>query len=153
VSRTHIVIHHSATADSGTVSWDDIERYHVVEKAWDDIGYHYGCELVASGGYVALVGRDERRDAAACREAGMNRLGIHVCCVGDYDKIPPEDAMLRVLVRRLLRPLMARHGIPPDRIIGHRDAGLMAGFDWHKGQYKSCPGKLFDLERVRRMVR
>lgn len=151
--RRYLVIHHSATADSGTVSWDDIERYHVQTKAWDDIGYHYGLEQIQSGGYVAMVGRDERKPAAACREAGLNEAGIHICCVGDYDTTPPTDEMLRALVRRLIRPLLARHGIPVEGVIGHRDGGLMAGFDWTKGRYKSCPGAMFDLVRLREMLR
>jgi hypothetical protein len=152
MTRTHIVIHHSATVDGPTVSWAAIERFHTVDRAWDDIGYHYGVELVAGAGYQALIGRDERQRAAAAPEADMNRAAIHVCCVGNYDiQAPPLD-MLRCLVRRVLRPLVGRYRIPVGNVIGHRDVGLMAGFDWRKGQYKSCPGRLFDLGRVRSML-
>jgi hypothetical protein len=28
----------------------------------------------------------------------------------------------------------------------------MDGFDWRRGQFKTCPGKSFDLDLVRRLV-
>jgi N-acetyl-anhydromuramyl-L-alanine amidase AmpD len=73
--------------------------------------------------------------------------------VGNYDLAPPPLRMLEVAVRRVLLPVMHRHGITAERVIGHRDAGLMAGFDWRKGEYKTCPGRAFDLEVLRRLVR
>jgi len=115
----------------------------------------------AFGDYAwqALFGRSEDRIAAACKEAGMNALGLHVCCVGNFDLTPPPQALLDRLCERVVEPWMRRYGILAERIIGHRDAGLMAGFDWRQKnaagirQYKSCPGERFDLDAVRRMVR
>jgi len=114
---------------------------------------------LATYAYQGLVGRPEAAVAAACKEAEMNELGLHLCLVGDFDKAPPPLRQLEVAVRRFVLPWMARYAIPAERVIGHRDAGLMAGFDWRKigpdgrRQYKSCPGGQFDLDLLRRMVR
>ena len=83
----------------------------------------------------------------------MNNVGLHVCCVGNYDLTPPPTGLIECLIRRVVVPWMRRYGIPPENVIGHRDAGLMAGFDWRKGQYKTCPGKLFSLDLFREMLR
>ena len=141
MKRTHIMVHHSATADGQTVSWDDIERYHTQTRGWRDIGYHYGVEA-ANGTIVALVGRPEFAEAAACKVDDWNKKAIHVCCVGDYAFVPPDEDMLRVLVRRILIPVMMRHGIPVKNIVAHRD-----------GDHTTiCPGNHFDMNVVRGLV-
>lgn len=164
MTRTHIVLHHSLTKDSASVSWAAIERYHREVKGWRDIGYHAGIELVASPAlgryaYQGLVGRAEDDIAAACVEAHMNECGLHLCLVGDFDIVPPPQAMLERAVLRFIRPWARRYNISPDCIIGHRDAGLMEGHDWRhthadgSREYKSCPGAAFDLDLVRLMSR
>lgn len=174
--RIYIVVHHSATKDGATASWGAIEQFHTshrvggrivteaearaakaagdpsVEMPWADIGYHAGVELVGDR-YYALMGRGVRETAAACRQADMNSIGLHVCCVGNYDLEAPGDEMLRVLAKRVVKPWMLQFGITPERVIGHRDAGTMEGLDWRRGQYKSCPGSKFDLDRLRALVR
>lgn len=150
--RDFIVVHHSLTQDAGTVSWGAIQRHHVAEKGWRDIGYHAGVEHIG-GEPFALYGRDLNEQAAAAVEADMNARGLHVCVVGNFDMAPPDPEALAVLARRIILPWMRTYGIPADRVIGHRDVGMMAGYDWTLGQYKSCPGKLFDLEALRSLVR
>lgn len=150
--RDYLCLHHSKTADSGTVSWGAIEDYHRAVMGMRDIGYHYGVELVQDRPQV-LVGRPEEEIAAAATQAQMNARAIHVCFVGDFDLAPPSLRVIEVAVRRVLLPVMHRHGITPERIIGHRDAGLMDGFDWRLGQFKTCPGLAFDLDLVRKLVR
>lgn len=140
--KSYVMVHHSLTDDSKTVSWNAIERYHTQVKGWRDIGYHYGVEET-NDGYVALVGRPEYLDAAACKEGQMNMLAVHVCVVGNYDlEAPPEEA-LQILTRRVLVPVMKHYGIPPGNLVFHRDYA----------HYKTCPGKLFDLEALRERVR
>ena len=141
LSRTHIVLHHSLTADSKTVSWQAIRRYHMDAMGWSDIGYHYGIELV-SDRHEVLVGRPEHLAAAAVREQDMNRLGLHVCLVGNFDIAPPTEVMLEVAAKSILLPLMRRHGIPLVRVVGHH---LYA-------PYKTCPGSLFDWATLLRLL-
>lgn len=148
--KTHIVIHHSATLDGTTFSWGAIRRYHMEEKGWTDIGYHYGVELVGEH-YETLIGRLLSEDGAHCREMGMNHLGIGVCIVGNFDVAVPSDQQLERAVG-LCRWLMQEYEIPASRVIGHREVGLLAGFDWVKGQYKSCPGARFELDTFRDLL-
>lgn len=163
--KRFIVLHHSATKDSGTVSWPAIEKFHRETNGWRDVGYHGGVEQVApldgdlrDYAYQALVGRPDYDVAAACKEAGMNAVGIHLCFVGGFDAAPPPKRMLEVGAQRFIIPWMREHGITPDRIIGHRDAGLMEGKDWRKisaggvREYKSCPGAQFNIDAVRSLV-
>jgi hypothetical protein len=136
--RSFIMLHHSLTPDGISVSWGAIRRYHVETMGWRDIGYHMGVELVGDH-LEALVGRPEDEDAAACSQDQMNRLALHVCVVGNFDLVPPSDELLQYLARYVVAPWMLRHNIPPERIVGHNDYAT----------YKSCPGKLFDIERFR----
>lgn len=136
------MIHNSATKDSETVSWGAIERYHTQTNKWSDIGYHYGVERIGSG-IFGLVGRSEDISAAACKEGLMNHLAIHVCVVGNFDVEPPQEDVLDTLVKRVLVPIMRRNHIEVKNIVGHRDYAT----------YKSCPGKMWDLDALRGRVR
>ena len=139
--KTEIVLHHSLTKDSGTVSWDAIERYHRETNGWADIGYHFGVEEI-NGVYYALLGRPEHKRAAAVKEGMANEKGIHICLVGNFDLAPPPEAMIDLLVRRVLIPVTNRWQIKPDKIFGHHDYA----------SYKSCPGTQFPLDEIRRRV-
>jgi len=139
--RDHIIIHHSLTKDSGSVSWAAIRKYHTEVEHWKDVGYHFGVELVGDQ-FEVLLGRPETMVGAACTQQHMNERGIQVCCVGDYDTVAPPEPMLEVLVNRLLVPLCFRYNIIPANIQGH---GVYA-------TYKTCPGKLFNMEDLRKRV-
>jgi N-acetylmuramoyl-L-alanine amidase len=139
---THIMVHHSLTADDEALSWQAIRAYHTVFNKWDDIGYHYGVEKLGNE-YEVLGGRPESDVAAACREGKMNEKAIHVCCVGNFDKVPPSPQLLAKLVKYVLVPLVKRYKIPWGNIIAHRD---YAG-------YKTCPGRLFDMDKLRELVK
>jgi len=147
--RTHIMIHHSLTKDGATVSWAAIEKYHREKEMWRDIAYHGGVEVVTENRdlkgyeYQALVGRPLAAQAAACPQGDMNRVALHVCCVGNWDLVAPPLRMYEILVKRFLLPWMAQFGIGPDNIVGHHDYNPA----------KTCPGTKFDLSLARRMVR
>lgn len=132
MKKTHVVIHHSATKDTGTVSWGAIRKYHVEVNGWSDIGYHLGVELVGEH-YEMMLGRDFDANGAHCYQGGMNVKGLGVCFVGDFDAAPPANEML-VFAARHLRRIMHDLGIPADlaHVLRHGDLAP-----------KTCPGKLF----------
>lgn len=139
--KDFVVIHHSLTKDSGTVSWGAIRRYHVEVNKWRDIGYHYGIEEVAdsqsAGRHEILVGRQEWETAAAVKEQNMNERGIHVCLVGNFDDAPPPKAMWDLLVK-LVASICYRWKIQSENVRAHSDYNP-----------KSCPGKSFPMQRLR----
>lgn len=144
-----IVIHHSLTADSGTVSWGAIRRYHLAQ-GWRDISYHWGVELVDDY-YEVLMGRPMTEVGAHAKEAGMNERSIGICIVGNFDAEIPSLGQLEAAAK-IARLVMHLHGVPRDKVIGHRDVGLMVGLDWRAGRFKSCPGRLFQMDRFREML-
>lgn len=128
-----IIIHHSLTKDSGTVSWGAIHRYHTQMLGWSDIGYHFGIERVQDKIQV-LMGRMPDRQGAHTRGHNINSIGI--CFVGNYDKVQvPQDMWEKGI--QLVRYLKRVYNI--SEVKGHNEYS-----------YKSCPGKNFDMERFRR---
>ena len=144
-----IVIHHSLTADSGTVSWGTIRKYHLAQ-GWRDVGYHWGVELVGDH-YEVLMGRPMTEVGAHAKEVNMNERSIGICVVGNFDAEVPSVGVLEATAR-IVNQLMHLYGILRSEVIGHRDVGLMAGLDWQAGQFKSCPGKLFRMDLLRGML-
>lgn len=151
--RPYIVLHHSATEDSKSFSWGAIRHYHTHVNGWDDIGYHYGIELVGEN-YEIVKGRSLLERGAHCKEARMNSRSWGICLVGNFTHQPPPEGQLEAC-RKLVYELMELSGeVTVSRIIGHREAGLMEGFDWRrqvrgKPQYKDCPGAMFNLDEFR----
>jgi len=133
-----IIIHHSLTNDSQTVSWSAIRRYHIEENGWADIGYHYGVELIDDH-YEVLMGRPELMAGAHC--VGHNADSLGICFVGNYDLAPPPFAMMKRAVE-VFYPIMRRLVIPPENVFGHRDFSQ-----------KTCPGAQFPLKRFRDALR
>ncbi len=83
-------------------------------------------------------GRPERCRGAHCR--GYNDY-LGVCVVGTFTDREPTRAQQRALIR-LCRDLMVRHGIPPERVLRHRDLGRT-----------ECPGERFPFHEIRRRLR
>ncbi len=148
-----IILHHSLTADSKTVSWGAIRKYHMsyafqgkiiskqeadyciqsgqyVKKPWIDIGYHFGIELV-NDSYEILVGRMSNIQGAHCR--GNNKDSIGICFVGNYDLTTPSDEIITKGVQ-LVVWLCKTYNISVDNVFGHCNFSS-----------KTCPGKNFVL--------
>jgi len=132
-----IILHHSLTKDSETVSWQAIRRYHINDLNWRDVGYHYGVELV-NDRHEILVGRMPNDSGAHCKQMGMNRQSLGVCFVGNFDDgKPPTEMWLMGL--KFVRALMDIYEIPRQHVKGHRELC----------DYKSCPGYFFNLNKFR----
>ena len=140
-----IIIHHSLTKDTGTVSWLAIRRYHRLTKGWDDIGYHFGVEQVLGPGTgehgtleaACLIGRPPSLYGA--HTLGRNdHLGL--CVVGNFDLAQPPTAVWDAAVV-LVAHLLWVFWLQPRDVTGHRD---------HAN--KSCPGTYFSMDLFKREV-
>jgi N-acetylmuramoyl-L-alanine amidase len=140
VNPRFIILHHSATKDSGTVSWNAIRRYHINECKWGDIGYHFGIEFVEDkgdplGSYEIIVGRT--LDKLGAHTVGRNSDSVGICFVGNFDLEPPPQGQWDAGLK-LVRWLQTLYHIPKPLVYGHRDFAV-----------KTCPGTKFDIQKFR----
>lgn len=121
-----------------------------LRRGFVEVGYHRVVEYfdrrddIAPGRYLMLVGRDELARAAGEPLDGMNRRGLHICCVGNYDLSPPPEALWAYLLPRVAS-LMDLFGLTPDKVIGHREVKGVA----EAKPGKKCPGELWDMGAFR----
>lgn len=150
LKKTHIVVHHSASADHPThLNFQAIRDYHVNVNGWRDIGYNFVLDRI-NGRVEILVGRLLTDMGAHTREMNLNNVGIGICLIGDYDKSSPsEDAV--ALLLNLCRSLMTQFHIPPECVIGHREAQAAGGVPI--AERKTCPGSMFDMDWFRAKLR
>jgi hypothetical protein len=125
--RTHVVIHHSATAP--TVTPLAIARYHL-SKGDPGIAYHY---LVYADGTVYQCNDDEAQTWHAggggwADPLNANHYSLGVCLVGDFTTAPPPPTQLQA-ARELVAYLQSKYG--PMTVIGHREAYMTS---------TACPG-------------
>ena len=139
----YIVLHHSFTADGQVADWRAIRKYHKEHNGWSDIGYHFGVEDIY-GEYEVLVGRPLTRPGAHCKHKAMNLKGIGICFVGNYDDEKVPMPMILTCMNRIILPLCKIYDISWNGIIGH---GEVSGVE------KTCPGKQFDMDMVRELIR
>lgn len=132
----YIIIHHSATAQGDA---ETFRRAHMA-KGWRDVGYHYiiGNGTQSGDGQIEK-GRAENESGAHCKADGMNRKSIGICLVGDLNVQRPTTAQMESL-KQLCRDIMSRYRIPAGNILGHGEV---------KGSATACPGKNFDMKKLR----
>lgn len=154
-------MHHSVSSwgDGGVImSWHTAPRPR--GNGWKAPGYH----VVIGNGYPNYSSWSRRKPIASadgrvdriwpeskisngCRYANAN--GLHVCLIGDLDKKPPTENQIHKLVD-LLVFWCKKYGLDPMKdIYGHGEMQRKIG---REGYSKTCPGKLVDMNRIRRMV-
>lgn len=112
-----IIIHCSATPEGRDVDAAEIRRWHVRDRGFADIGYHF---------VVRLDGRVEpgrRLDAAGAHCKGHNAHSIGVCYVGGLNlnfkpcdtRTPAQRGALKGLIDSL------RRSFPQAKVYGHND--------------------------------
>jgi hypothetical protein len=131
-----ILIHHSASVDGKIQNCGQIRRYHMVNRGWDAIGYHYILELVEYD-YEIMIGRFEDEQGAHCPEGNNNREALGVCLVGNFEKYPVPPRQWQPALK-LVRQLLTNHNLTPEDVYGHRDFKNTA-----------CPGRYFDMKLFR----
>jgi len=132
-----ITIHHSLTKDQQVKDWIAIRNYHK-SLGWVDIGYHAGIEKV-NDKYEYQIGRPLNMQGA--HERKVNNTCIGICVVGNFDLVPPNATQLWLLAC-LCRAYMTRFGFGVESVNFHRDY-----------KNKSCPGRLFDKNIVRDIIK
>ena len=113
-----IVVHCSATPEGRDVSTDTIRGWHVNERKWSDIGYHYVIELDGK----VRTGRPVERAGAHVR--GFNKSSIGICYVGGMtsDMKEPKDTRTDAQHKSLIDLLIElKQQYPYADIKGHRD--------------------------------
>lgn len=139
---TKIIVHHSLTKDSGTVSWGAIRRYHINEMGMVDIGYHAGVELVLSGDeitYETLMGR--MWDVEGAHTKGQNQDSLGICFIGNFDLEEPSEEQLKAGAK-VIALWMRIFGISTSSIFPHS----------YFASYKSCPGTRFSMPKLLQIV-
>lgn len=157
-----IVVHHSATPDGKITRNSDAIKYYwthwrynyrnvseeeaselrgkgkKVDGPYSDTPYHKLIEQV-EGVWTIIEGRSFSSIGAhaGSREYNLNYIGI--CVIGNFDVAEvPREAW--ELLKKLIKELRKTYGIKVENVIGHREV---------PGVTKSCPGKKFDIVKLR----
>lgn len=125
-----IVIHCSATREDQDCTVEDIRRWHVVERNWSDIGYHWVIER--SG----LMQPGRSQDTIGAHVRGHNHDSVGICLVGGLSQgnLPKDNFTQEQMLslEMLVESLQVRY--PSAKVVGH---SLF-------NPYKACP--VFSVE-------
>lgn len=112
-----IIVHCSATREGQNVDVDTIRRWHVIERGWSDIGYHF---VITLNGEVK-EGRPLERSGAHCK--GNNKSSIGICYVGGCDNgMNPKDTRTEKQKEALINIIAGLKKEYPDAVVyGHSD--------------------------------
>jgi N-acetylmuramoyl-L-alanine amidase len=112
-----LVVHCAATKPSMYVKAATIRKWHVEERGWSDIGYHW---FIRRNGFLE-PGRDEHRTGSHAK--GFNSESIAICLAGGMSESGNDennftDAQMDTL-KHFIKTKMEQY--PGIEVLGHRD--------------------------------
>ena len=135
-----IIVHTAADPDDADSNMEALRRYHVEEKEYDDVAYHRG--------YTKKGARQDGRalnvHGAHCRGAN-DTIGIVAFGHGDMSDFTPAQQQAMAFD---CAAWCVQYGWTVDQVRGHRECEYFGA----PKTYKSCPGKLVDMDRFRENV-
>lgn len=133
-----VVLHHTwsptAAQYRGQETWEAIRRYHMQDRGWSDIGYHYG---IGPDGSIWKL-RPVTRSGAHVLNRNQHTVGV--ACVGNFDVEDPLKHGLGAAAE-VVRVMVERFKLKDENIRFHREFSE-----------KTCPGTKVDLTNFRQMV-
>lgn len=130
-TTTKIIWHCTATPEGRDVSFEDLWQWHVKERGWDHIGYHF---LIRLDGSVVEC-RPQHMQGAHTR--GENSDSVSIAYAGGVDKdMQPKDTRTqaqRKALYHLTEHLLKEYGLEWDDVYGHNQFAA-----------KACPS--FDVD-------
>lgn len=112
-----IIIHCTATPKGRDVSIDEVRRWHVKERGWRDVGYHF---LIRLDGTVE-EGRPIEMTGAHTRGHNWDSIGIAYAGGMSKDMTEPEDTRTDEQKDSFVDLLCQLHDCYGGTIYGHRD--------------------------------
>lgn len=138
----YIIIHHSATEIGNAELFD---KGHRKRGFWNGLGYHFVIDNGTSGtrnGQIETSHRwNHQMDGAHCNAGDMNKIGIGICLVGNFNDEQVSASQMESLVF-LVRKLQKKYHIPNSRVLRHRDVPGKKGTE--------CPGTQFPWSTFRK---
>lgn len=111
-----VIIHCADTPSSMDIGVNEIRHWHVDERGWSDVGYHY---VIRRDGTIE-VGRMEDVQGAHC--SGQNAQSLGICLVGRDEFTDEQFSSLE----KLVQSIEVRYGLV--EVCGH-----------YKYSTKTCP--------------
>lgn len=120
---SYIIIHCSATRATMNIDKEDIVRWHIKERGWAQVGYHY---LIRRDGTIReLVKLNDDNyispEEIANGAVGYNNCSVHICLAGGlHDNGAPTNNFAAIQftnLASLLKELKSKY--TDAKIIGH----------------------------------
>lgn len=139
-----VVVHHSATKTGNAARFDD---YHKNKKKWKyGLAYHFviGNGSQSGDGEIEIGSRWVNQiHGAHTSIMEVNRVGIGICLVGNFDKSSKTTQKQMLSLLNLTTHLCKKYNIPITNVIGHHQV---------QKNHTVCPGKNFPLEEFKRKL-